>query len=199
MPRVKRTKEETERIRLQIRFKNIVLEAEDALLKEEYFNSKVFKIGLAVKILYLIFCFSLIPLSRISNYYTKELFVDGIYNTTTYSSSKSGTKCSVRFFEFTTNLNQYDVPCGYGYFPTLIKGDTLLIERNFLGKSTYINKNKWAKKYNIPPNYMYYFMLGFMTIVTLYFNDGSKFFDRRLNLLFIFLCTLFLLAYLFLN
>ncbi len=199
MPRVKRTKEETERIRLQIRYKNIVLEAEDELLKEEYFKSKVFKIGLALKLLYVIFCFALFPLSQISNYHTEEIFVEGFYNNTSYVSPKSGTKSSKRFFEFTTNLNEYVVPCGYGYLPTLKEGDTLLIERNFLGKSTYINKNRWAKKYNIPPNYMYYFMLGFMTIVTLYFNDGSKFFDRRLNLLFIFLCTLFLLAYLFYN
>jgi hypothetical protein len=199
MPRVKRSKEEIERIRTQIKIKNIMLEAEDSLLKEEYFRSKPFIIGLAIKILYIIFCFALIPLSQMSSYHTEEIYLDGIYNTTTYTSAKSGAKSSVRFFEFKTNLNEYVIPCGYGYVPALIKGDTLQIERNFLGKSTYINKENWVKKYNIPPNYIYYFMLGFMTIVALYFNDGSKYFDRRLNLFFVFLCSLFIAAYIYLK
>jgi hypothetical protein len=199
MPRVKRSKEEVARIRTQIKIKNIMLEAEDSLLREEYFLSNAFRIGLAMKILYLIFCFSLFPLSQISTYRTQEIFIEGIYNTSTYVSARSGTKPSVRFYEFKTNLNEYVIPCGYGYVPALIQGDTIDIERNFLGKSTYVNKKKWHKKYNIPPNYIYYFMLGFMTIVALYLNDGSKYFDRRLNLLFIFLCMLFIAAYLFSN
>ncbi len=199
MTRKKRSKADLEALRAQIQIKKKIIESENSILQKAYHKSPSFIIGLTLKIFYILFCIALIPLSTQSSHQTNEIFLEGHYNINTYTIGNSGGKSSTRYFEFKTDKNKYAVPCGNTYALPLQKGDTIIIEKNFLNKSTYLAKKGWSIKYNIPPKYMFYFMLGFLTIVALFFNDGTKKFDKMINVTFSIVIVLFLLGYLISN
>lgn len=65
--------------------------------------------------------------------------------------------------------------------PDFKVGDTLLIERNIFHKPVYYTKSNWNSKYWIEFNFIYYYIILFLTIVSLFFNDGlDRFTDKIL-------------------
>lgn len=81
--------------------------------------------------------------------------------------------------------------------PDFNVADTLLIERNIFTKPVYFTKSNWNSKYWIQFNFIYYYIILFLTIVSLFFNDGLDRFTDKILLIIWSLNIIALVIYFF--
>lgn len=81
--------------------------------------------------------------------------------------------------------------------PDFNVGDTLLIERNIFTKPVYFTKSDWNSKYWIRFNFITYYIILFLTIVSLFFNDGLDRFTDKILLIIWSLNIIALVMYFF--
>jgi hypothetical protein len=98
------------------------------------------------------------------------------YTNTTRSGTYKVTKLYIE-----TNFKNYTAKFGDNYPPNFNVGDTLTIERNIFRKPIFFSKSSWNVKYWIHSNFIYYYIVLFLTLMSLFFNDGlDRFTDKIL-------------------
>jgi hypothetical protein len=73
---------------------------------------------------------------------------------------------------FTTNIDSYEAHFEWTGMPNVSPGDTIQIEHNIFGKATFLTARGWNGKYELSLNWILYFIIGMLTIVSFSFNDG---------------------------
>ncbi|MFL5751888.1 MAG: hypothetical protein ACJ76F_00655 [Bacteroidia bacterium] len=87
----------------------------------------------------------------------------------------------INILYFETDRGSYQFNIGNIGLPKFKEGDTLLIERNIFGKPIYFTKEDWGKKYELQVNLLMYYLVLFLTFLSLFFNDGlDRFTDKIL-------------------
>ena len=101
--------------------------------------------------------------------------VESYINTTRRGSHK------VTTLTIETDFKSYTSEFVDKYPPSFNTGDTLTIERNIFNKPIYFTKSNWHFKYWIFTNPIYYYVILFLTLISLFFNDGlDRFTDKIL-------------------
>jgi hypothetical protein len=97
------------------------------------------------------------------------------------NTSRRGSSNRVTTLTIETNFKSYTSEFGDKYPPAFNIGDTLTIERNIFNKPIYFTKSNWHLKYWIFTNPIYYYVILFLTLISLFFNDGlDRFTDKIL-------------------
>lgn len=79
-----------------------------------------------------------------------------------------------------TTEGSYTSNIGDIYLPPLNKNDTILIERNIYNKPIYFSKEDWNVKYRINANFVFYYVVLFLTLISFFFNDGLDPFTTKI-------------------
>ncbi len=82
---------------------------------------------------------------------------------------------------FTTNIRSYEAHFEWIAGPSLNSGDTLKIEHNLFEKPVFFYNSNWPRKYELSLNWILYFSIALITVVSFSFNDGlDRFTDKIL-------------------
>lgn len=113
------------------------------------------------------------------------------------SSSRYGsTKITTLYIE--TNYGNYTSNLGETRPPNFESGDKIVIEKNIFYKPIYFSKAGWHYKYGLYTNFTYYFIILFVTLLSLFFNDGLDRFTDKI-LLITWALTIFGITFYFLT
>ncbi len=81
---------------------------------------------------------------------------------------------------FTTNQASYSTTIKGNVGTVLEKGDRIIVERNPFGRPIYFSKAEWSVKYGMDFPLFFYYIVFFMTFISLFFNDGTSRFNLRI-------------------
>jgi hypothetical protein len=95
------------------------------------------------------------------------------------STSRRGTR-KVTTLYLKTDRDSYTSNIGDTRLPPFNAGDTIIIERNIFGKPIYFLKENWNWKYGIDVNFVYYYIVLFITFISMFFNDGLDRFTAKI-------------------
>lgn len=79
-----------------------------------------------------------------------------------------------------TNKGQYKGDISNLSIPGFDVGDTLLIQKNLFGKPTFFTMKHWPYKYELDYGLEAYYIVLFLTLVSMGFNDGQDKFTKKI-------------------
>ncbi len=84
----------------------------------------------------------------------------------------------------TTNKGQYTGDISNLSIPGFDVGDTMLIQKNVFGKPTFFTRKHWPYKYELSYGLEAYYIVLFLTLISMGFNDGQDKFTKKFLLIF---------------
>jgi hypothetical protein len=84
----------------------------------------------------------------------------------------------------TTTKGKYVGDISSKIIPGFDVGDTMLIQKNLFGKPTFFTKKNWPYKYELDYGLEVYYVVLFLTLVSMGFNDGQDKFTKKILLIF---------------
>jgi hypothetical protein len=84
----------------------------------------------------------------------------------------------------TTTKGNYVGDISSKTIPGFDVGDTMLIQKNLFGKPTFFTKKNWPYKYELDYGLEVYYVVLFLTLVSMGFNDGQDKFTKKILLIF---------------
>jgi hypothetical protein len=84
----------------------------------------------------------------------------------------------------TTNKGRYIGDISGKTIPAFAVGDTMLIQKNLFGKPTFFTKKDWPYKYELDYGLEIYYIVLFLTLISLGFNDGQDKFTKKILWIF---------------
>ncbi len=149
------------------------------LYNRKYRKSFFFISIWAGRLIYIILFFVVTLLNDKSGSFRDETVLSR--NVESYINTSRRGSYRVTTLNIETNFKNYTSEFGDKYPPGFKTGDTLIIERNIFNKPIYFTKSNWHFKYWIFTNPIYYYVILFLTLISLFFNDGlDRFTDKIL-------------------
>lgn len=149
------------------------------LYNKKYRKSLFFVSIWVGRLIYIILFFVVLFLHDKSGSLRKETVLNK--NIESYTRTTRRGSYRVTTLSIETNFKSYVSEFGDKYPPSFNIGDTLIIERNIFNKPIYFTKSNWNLKYWIFTNPIYYYIILFLTLISLFFNDGlDRFTDKIL-------------------
>jgi hypothetical protein len=182
MTKYRINKQEREKLLEKIALSKELNEKKKKRYNHLYRKSLFFKASWAIRIIYLL----LFILVSIFYHHSKGFASEKVLNVGTdisYRSPKySLSKITTLYFE--TDRNNYNAYVTGIKVPEFKAADTLLIEYNIFGRPIYFTKEEWPMKYGLNANFIGYFLILFVTILSMFFNDGlDRFTDKILMII----------------
>lgn len=84
----------------------------------------------------------------------------------------------------TTSKGHYTGDISAKIIPGFDVGDTMLIQKNLFGKPTFFTKKNWYYKYELDYGLEVYYIVLFLTLISMGFNDGQDKFTKKILLIF---------------
>lgn len=84
----------------------------------------------------------------------------------------------------TTNKGKYTGDISGAKIPGFDVGDTMLIQKNLFGKPTFFTRKHWPYKYELDYGLEVYYIVLFLTLISMGFNDGQDKFTKKILLVF---------------
>lgn len=81
-----------------------------------------------------------------------------------------------------TNLGNYTGEISNLSIPGFDVGDTMLIQKNLFRKPTFFTRKNWPYKYELNYGLEVYYIVLFLTLVSMGFNDGQDKFTKKIIL-----------------
>ena len=166
------------------------------LYNKKYRKSLFFVSIWAGRLIYIILFFVVLFLHDKSGSFREETVLNK--NIESYTSTTKRGSYKVTTLTIETNFKSYVSEFGDKYPPSFNIGDTLIIERNIFNKPIYFTKSNWNLKYWIFTNPMYYYIILFLSLISLFFNDGLDRFTDKI-LLIIWSANIIAIAFYFLT
>jgi len=158
--------------------KNVLFKRKRTLYNRIYRKGFLFKAAWIVRSLYIVLFIAVALLFNKATYIKKEIVVDkqvesyktvsgyGTFeNTTLFLKTNAG--------KYTSNFTDFDVP-------DLHTNDTVRVEHNVFGKPIYLTNPGWNWKYSIDSDFKLYCIMLFITVISLFFNDGLDRFTSKI-------------------
>lgn len=182
MPKPRFNKEQRERLLSKLAHSKELESVKRRRYNRIYRRSFFFRASWTARIVYILLYVLIFFLYDQSKGFTREI-VEKTETDITYSNPKySRAKITTLYFE--TNNSNYTANVTGIFVPPFKEGDTLLIEHNIFGRPIYFTKENWSMKYAISSNFVFYFLILFVTIVSMFFNDGlDRFTDKILMII----------------
>ncbi|MES2761584.1 MAG: hypothetical protein V4677_05235 [Bacteroidota bacterium] len=80
----------------------------------------------------------------------------------------------------TTDKGHYMGDISSKIIPGFDVGDTMLIQKNLFGKPTFFTRKHWPYKYELDYGLEIYYVVLFLTLISMGFNDGQDKFTRKI-------------------
>lgn len=151
------------------------------LYNRKFHRSFIFLTAWFIRLIYFVLFIIVIFFNDKSGDTRPEIVQDKKIESYTNVSRRGSTKITTLFF--TTNFGNYTSNIGDTRIPVFGYGDTILIERNVFNKPIYFTKQGWYLKYGIDVNFAYYYIVLFVSLISLAFNDGLDKFTKKLLLI----------------
>jgi hypothetical protein len=172
MRRPKLSDEQRERM-LENLDKQITLKARKKNLYNKIFRkSGLFISSWTVRVLYFILFITVACLHNIPSSVSKEVLLQKTIDRSTESSGRNGSSRAISTLYFTTDKDNYIADISGLRIPAFVQGDTMLIGRNIFNKPNLFGKEGWNNSYLLTVNFSNYFIVLFLTLISLFFNDG---------------------------
>lgn len=172
MRRAKLSNEQRER-RLENLDKQIALKARKKKLYNKIFRkSGLFIFSWTIRVLYFILFITVACLHSTPSTVSKEVLLHKTIDRYTGSSGRNGSSRAISTLYFSTDKDTYIADISGLRIPAFDKGDTMLIGRNIFNKPNLFGKEGWNNSYLLTVNFSNYFIVLFLTLISLFFNDG---------------------------
>jgi hypothetical protein len=84
----------------------------------------------------------------------------------------------------TTDKGHYTGDISAKIIPGFDVGDTMLIQKNLFGKPTFFTRKHWPYKYELQYGLEVYYIVLFLTLISMGFNDGQDKFTKTIIWIF---------------
>ncbi|MFN7910411.1 MAG: hypothetical protein ACK5QC_01225 [Bacteroidota bacterium] len=165
------------------------------LYNRKFHGSFVFIATWFIRLIYLILFVIVLIFNDKSGNTRPEIVQDKKIESYTSVSRRGSAKITTLFF--TTNFERYTSNIGGISIPAFGVGDTILIERNIFNKPIYFTKQGWYLKYGIDVNFICYYIVLFVSLISLGFNDGLDRFTKKLLLIILTIDIVAIFCYFF--
>lgn len=150
------------------------------LYNRKFRRSFIFIATWAVRLIYFTLFILVLILNDKTGSFQNEIVQDKKVETYTNVSRRGTQKITTLYLK--TDHDTYTSNIGDIRLPAFNIGDTLVIERNIFGKPIYFLKDEWGYKYGIDVNFALYYIVLFITFISLFFNDGLDRFTEKILL-----------------
>lgn len=178
MRRPKLSSEYRNKILQQIDKNNQYEERKHRLYNKIYRKSFIFIGAWAIRIIYFTLFIVVALTYHNSKGSRKETLLEKKAETITAVSKLGFQSLTTLYLE--TNEGSYSSNIGDIFLPPLNKNDTIIIERNMYNKPISFSKEGWNVKYSIDANFVFYYIILFLTFISFFFNNGLDPFTTKI-------------------
>lgn len=179
MRRPRHTIESRKKILLQIDKRYTSEQRKRRLYNRVYRKSFIFIGAWAARIIYILLFISVMVFNKSSGGFRNEKLISkSVDSYVSHSKYRNGAVVSTLYLE--TESNSYESNISNVDVPELFINDTLQIERNIFGKAIYFTKKDWGIKYSLSANFVIYYLILFLTVISFFFNDGLDLFTSKI-------------------
>jgi hypothetical protein len=166
--------------------KQLALNAEQKKLYNITFRkSALFIISWTLRLAFIAFFIFVVVLQTKSSSFTEEIVTEKYIDRNIESSKLSlDTSMAISTLYLETNFGHYTADISGLQIPGFDINDTLLIHRNLFNKPIYFGKHNWLYRYELSSNLGAYLFVLFLTLVSLFFNDGQDKFTKKILVIF---------------
>jgi hypothetical protein len=157
--------------------KNLALKAEEKKQFNKIFRkSPLFISSWIIRSVFLIFFITAISLQHKTSSINEEVLLERQIKRD--SSFQTQTQVISTIY-LTTKQGSYTGDISNVSIPGFDVGDTMLIQKNIFGKPTFFTRKKWPYKYELSYGLEVYYIVLFLTLISMGFNDGQDKFTKK--------------------
>ncbi len=157
--------------------KNLALKEEEKKQFNKIFRkSPLFISSWIIRLVFLIFFIAAISLQHKTSSINKEVLLERQIKRD--SSFQTQTQVISTIY-LTTKKGSYTGDISNVSIPRFDVGDTMLIQKNIFGKPTFFTKKQWPYKYELSYRLEVYYIVLFLTLISMGFNDGQDKFTKK--------------------
>lgn len=173
--------------------KHLALKAEEKKLHNQQFRkTPLFIFSWIIRLAFLIFFVSAISLQHTTSNISEEILIER--NIKRDSSFQTQTQVISTIY-LTTNKGHYTGDISNLSIPGFDVSDTMLIQKNVFGKPTFFTRKHWPYKYELSYGLEVYYIVLFLTLISMGFNDGQDKFTKKILLGFMIIDVISILCY----
>lgn len=162
--------------------KQIDLKAEEKKqFNKQFRKSLLFISSWIIRAIFLLFFITAICLKHSTNSINEEILIERQIKRD--SSFQTQTEVISTIY-LTTDKGKYKGDISNLSIPGFDVGDTLLIQKNVFGKPTFFTMKHWLYKYDLEYGLEIYYIILFLTLVSMGFNDGQDQFTKKVLWIF---------------
>ncbi len=162
--------------------KHLTLKAEEKKLFNKTFRkTPLFISSWIIRLAFLVFFITAISLQHTTATISEEVLLERHIKRD--SSFQTQTQV-ISIIYLTTNKGKYTGDISNLSIPGFDVNDTMLIQKNVFGKPTFFTRKHWPYKYELSYGLEVYYMVLFLTLISMGFNDGQDKFTKKILLLF---------------
>ena len=162
--------------------KHLALKAEEKKQFNKTFRkTPLFISSWIIRLAFLIFFVSAISLQHTTATISEEILIERQIKRD--SSFQAQTQVISTIY-LTTNKGHYTGDISNISIPGFDKGDIMLIQKNLFGKPTFFTRKHWPYKYELSYGLEVYYIVLFLTLISMGFNDGQDKFSKKILVVF---------------
>ncbi len=175
--------------------KNLALKAEEKKQFNKIFRkSPLFISSWIIRLVFLIFFITAISLQHKTSSINEEVLLERQIKRD--SSFQTQTQVISTIY-LTTKQGSYTGDISNVSIPGFDVGDTMLIQKNIFGKPTFFTRKQWPYKYELSYGLEVYYIVLFLTLISMGFNDGLDKHTKKILWGFMIVDVLTILCYFF--
>lgn len=179
MSRAKLSNEQKEQLREKTAKQTALKAEEKKVYNKQFRKTPLFILSWAIRIVFILFFILVIILQTKSSCFTEEIVSQKYIDRNIESSKLSlDTSMAISTLYLETNLGKYSADISGLHIPGFDINDTLLIHRNLFNKPIYFGQHNWLYRYELSSNLGAYLFVLFLTLISLFFNDGQDKFAK---------------------
>ncbi len=162
--------------------KQLALNAEEKkLFNKQFRKTPLFISSWGIRIACLVFFVTAIALHNTTATINEEVLIERHIKRD--SSFQTQTQVISTIY-ITTNKGRYMGDISAKNIPGFAVGDIMLIQKNIFGKPTFFTRKNWPYKYELDYGLEVYYIVLFLTLISMGFNDGQDKFTKKIILVF---------------
>jgi hypothetical protein len=160
--------------------KNLALKEEEKKQFNKIFRkSPLFISSWIIRLVFLIFFITAISLQHKTSSINEEVLLERQIKRD--SSFQTQTQVISTIY-LTTKQGRYTGDISNVSIPGFDVGDTMLIQKNIFAKPTFFTRKQWPYKYELSYGLEVYYIVLFLTLISMGFNDGQDKFTKKILL-----------------
>lgn len=162
--------------------KQLTLKAEEKkIFNKQFRKTPLFISSWLIRVICLMFFITAIALHNTTSTINEEVLIERQIKRD--SSFQTQTQVISTIY-ITTNKGYYTGDISAKSIPGFGVGDTMLIQKNLFGKPTFFTRKYWPYKYELDYGLEAYYIVLFLTLISMGFNDGQDKFTKKILWIF---------------